>query len=91
MKLNRAQLRNFIKEIIVEGYGIDTATREREVGNSSFNAAQADAKKNGKAYFVQDDQEVVTFTGDEANIDPNMTPKDAFDANDGTVHYTGNL
>ena len=27
----------------------------------------------------------------KANIDPNMTPKDAFDANDGTVHYTGNL
>ena len=90
MKITRRQLR----KLIVEGLGIDTAlkTTAREKGNSSFEAAQNDAKKNGKAYFVNKKDEVIVFDEDgNASKKPDMTNKDAFDAKDGTVHYAGSL
>jgi len=90
MKIKRNELRKIIAEVL-EGYGLDTASKKREVGGSSFEKAQSDSRKNGKAYFVKDDSEVITFEDGEPNIDPNMTQKDAYEANDGTVHYKGNL
>ena len=92
MKLNRKQLRRLIAKSINEGYGLDTAIKKREVGNSSFEAAQKDAKANGKAYFVKDSNEVIEFDSDgNANLRKDITGKDAYDANDGTVHYKGSL
>ena len=91
MKLSRKQLRKVILKTLNEGWGIDTASKVREKGRSSYAAAQQDSEENGKAYFVKDDLEVVTFTNGEPNVDPNMTQKDAYDANDGTVHYKGNI
>ncbi len=88
MKLNRTQLR----KIIIEALGIDTASKKREIGSSSFEAAQKDAKENGKAYFVRDGNEVIEFDSDgNGNVRTDMTGKDAYDANDGTVHYKGKL
>jgi hypothetical protein len=91
MKLSRKQLRKLIIEVVNEGFGIDTAAKTRELGRSSYEAAQKDSEKNGKSYFVKDDLEVVTFTNGDPNVDPNMTQKDAYDANDGTVHYKGSI
>ena len=91
-KLNRGQLRRLIFEEINEGYGIDTGLKQREVGNSSFEAAQKDAKANGKAYFIKSNNEVIVFDSDgNADARKDITAKDAYDANDGTVHYKGSL
>jgi uncharacterized protein YheU (UPF0270 family) len=92
-KLTRRQLRNLISEAIFrEGYGIDTGSKKREIGNSSFEKAQEDAKKNGKSYFVNKKDEVIVFDEDgNASKKPDMSNKDAFDAADGTVHYVGSL
>lgn len=92
MKLNRRQLRKLINEAVNEGFGIDTAVKKREVGGSTFKAAQEDAKENGKAYFINKRNEVIVFDEDgNAQPEPNMTNKDAYEANDGTVHYHGQL
>jgi len=88
MKLTRIQLRQLINEAISSGL----KAAKREVGNSSFQKAQEDAKKNGKAYFVKNDNEVVSIDKEgNATVVADMTGKDAFDANDGTVHYKGSL
>ncbi len=88
MKVTRRQL----NKIILEGLGIDTGLKKREVGNSSFEKAQSDAKENGKAYFVNKNNDVIVFDEDgNATKAPDMTSKDAFESNDGTVHYIGTL
>jgi hypothetical protein len=88
MKLTRIQLRQLINEAISSGL----KAAKREVGNSSFQKAQEDAKKSGKAYFVKNDSEVVAIDKEgNASVVADMTGKDAFDANDGTVHYKGSL
>ena len=54
MKITRRQLNKIIKESL-----FDTSIKkseDRQIGNSSFEKAQADAKANGKAYFVTKDK-----------------------------------
>jgi hypothetical protein len=91
MRLSRKNLKNIIESILLERNMFDTGAREREVGGSSFEAAQEDARENGRAYFVNDDNEVIEFDADgDANV-TNMSQKEAYENKDGTVHYEGNL
>tara|TARA_Y100000593_G_scaffold61397_1_gene113721 strand:+ start:514 stop:789 length:276 start_codon:yes stop_codon:yes gene_type:complete len=91
MKISRNKLRNIINSIINERSIFDTGVREREIGGSSFEAAQDDAKENGKAYYVDRPGRVIEFDKDgHANV-LNISEKEAFDKNDGTVHYKGDL
>ena len=54
MKITKRDLRKMIiesvRDIMLED--TDTGGQEREFGGSSFQRAQADAKKIGKSYFV---------------------------------------
>ena len=93
MKITRKELRKLIESTIQEGM-FDTA--DREIGGSSMEGAKADARANGKAYFVQRDDEVLELTYDAKSgkvfaDSPGITSKEAFDRNDGVVHYAGNL
>jgi len=91
MRITRRKLRKILEKSLLEGYGIAAADREREVSKSSFEEAQADAKANGKAYFVQNDGEIVVFDSD-GNADMfDGTNKDALDNNDGNIHYIGQI
>ena len=91
MRISKNKLKNMIRSVLVERSIFDTGVKDREVGGSSFEEAQADAKEHGRAYFVNDDSEVIEFDADgDANV-TNMTEKEAFDRKDGTVHYKGNL
>ena len=88
MKITKRQL----KKLIAEGLGIDTGLKKRELGSSSFEKAQSDAKKNGKSYFINKRNDVIIFDKDgNATKKPDMTSNDAFEADDGTVHYIGAL
>lgn len=90
MKISKKELRKIIKEAL----GIDTAVKagQREIGNSSFQKAKEDAKKNGKSYFIEDDGEVIEFDKDgNANMKVDFNANDAFNSNDGSVHYKGSL
>ena len=98
MKITRRQLSRIIREEVhrvSEGLIstlFDTGPAERDVYKSDFDTAQQDAIKNGKAYFVQqrrgaDGMEVIEFDENGNATVTDLTAKDVFDANDGTVHY----
>lgn len=92
MKITRRQLNKIIKESL-----FDTSIKkseDREIGNSSFEKAQADAKTNGKAYFVNKHNEIIVFD-EKGHADKpkpgDLTIKQALDNNDGKIHYVGDL
>ena len=96
MKITRRQLRKIINESIKsEGFGIDTAMKTTEVGNSSYGKARLDAIDNGKAYYVDEDGSVNIFIRkDNKEVEmkkSDMTSKEALDAADGNIHYLGSL
>jgi len=91
MRLTRRQLNKIIKESLFDTSVLKS--RDREIGNSSFEKAQADAIKNKrKTYFVTKDKEVIVFD-EKGNADEpyGLTSKQAFDNNDGKIHYVGAL
>ena len=95
MKITRRQLRKLITEVANEGFGIDTAMKTREVGNSSYGKARLDALDNGKAYYVDKNNDVNVFTRkDNREVEmttPGITVNQALKADDGNIHYLGSL
>ena len=90
MRLTRRQLNKIIKESLFDTSV--TKSKDREIGNSSFEKAQADAIANKKAYFVNKHNEIIVF--DEkghADKPGDLTIKQALDNNDGKIHYVGAL
>ena len=99
MKITRRQLSRIIREEVhrvSEGLIstlFDTGPVEREVFKSDFDTAQQDAEENGKAYLQrrrrppQAGLEVIEFDENGNATVTDLTAKDVFDANDGTVHY----
>jgi hypothetical protein len=90
MRLTRRQLNKIIKESLFDTSALKSI--DREIGNSSFEKAQADAKANRKAYFVTKDKEVIVFD-EKGNADKpyGLTSKQALENNDGKIHYVGAL
>lgn len=90
MRLTRRQLNKIIKESLFDTSALKS--RDREIGNSSFEAAKADAKENGKAYFVTKDNEIIVFDKKGNADEPHgLTSKQALENNDGNIHYVGTL
>ena len=90
MKITRRQLNKIIKESLFDTSAMKS--KDREIGSSSFAKAQADAKANGKAYFVTKDNEIIVFNEEgDADEPGGLTIKQALENNDGNIHYVGAL
>jgi hypothetical protein len=90
MKVTRRQLNKIIKESLFDTSAMKS--KDREIGSSSFENAQADAIANGKSYFVNTRNEITVFDekGD-ADVPDGLTIKQALKNNDGNIHYIGAL
>lgn len=91
MKITRRQLNKIIKESLFDTSAMKS--KDREIGNSSFEKAQADAIKNKrKTYFVTKDNEIIVFNEEgDADEPGGLTIKQALENNDGNIHYVGAL
>lgn len=94
MKITKRDLRKMIiesvRDIMLED--TDTGGQEREFGGSSFQRAQADAKKIGKSYFVKNDGRTYVFDkSGNANMIKDFNSDEALKSKDCTIHYEGDL